>query len=125
MELGLGGARALVTGGSGGLGAAVSRELAAEGARVAVCARPSPRLSEMTDSIGGVAIPADLATPDGPAAAVAAAVEALGGLDALLVNMGGPPPGRFEDVSDEDWQRAIDGTLWSAVRLLRESLPHL
>jgi 3-oxoacyl-[acyl-carrier protein] reductase len=125
MDLGLRDARALVTGGSGGLGAAVAAALSGEGARLAVCARDSARLKEMADSIGAVAVPADLSAADGPSAAVAAAVDALGGLDLLLVNMGGPPPGRFEDLSDEDWQRALDGTLWSAIRLLRAALPAL
>lgn len=125
MDLGLRDARALVTGGSGGLGAAVAAVLSGEGARLAVCARDSARLKEMADSIGAVAVPADLSAADGPSAAVAAAVDALGGLDLLLVNMGGPPPGRFEDLSDEDWQRALDGTLWSAIRLLRAALPAL
>jgi 3-oxoacyl-[acyl-carrier protein] reductase len=70
-------------------------------------------------------VPADLSTAEGPAAAVAATVEGLGGLDLLLVNSGGPPAGRFEDLSDADWQRAIDGTLWSAVRLIRAATPYL
>lgn len=125
MDLGLRDARALVTGGSTGLGAAVAVALAAEGARVAVSARESPRLAEMADSIGAVAVPADLSAADGPSAAVAAAIDALSGLDLLLVNMGGPPLGRFDDLSDNDWQRALDGTLWSAIRLLRAALPAL
>jgi 3-oxoacyl-[acyl-carrier protein] reductase len=125
MDLGLGGARALVTGGSAGLGAAVARALAAEGARVAVCARPSDRLDAVVADVAGVGVPVDLAAASGPSEAVAAAVSALGGLDLLLVNSGGPPPGTFSDLSDEDWQRALDGTLWSSVRLLREALPHL
>ena len=52
-------------------------------------------------------------------------MDALGGLDLLVVNSGGPPPGRFEDLSEQQWQRAIDGTLWSSIRLVREALPHL
>jgi 3-oxoacyl-[acyl-carrier protein] reductase len=125
MDLGLRDARALVTGGSGGLGAAVAVALAAEGARLAVCARASSRLTSLAEEIGGVAVPVDLSVADGPQSAVAATVDALGGLDLLLVNMGGPPPGRFEDLSDDDWQRALDGTLWSAIRLLRAALPAL
>ena len=70
-------------------------------------------------------MPADLSTPGGPADAVAAAVEAFGGLDLLVVNSGGPPPGRFDDLDEAAWQTAIDGTLWSALRLLRAALPHL
>jgi 3-oxoacyl-[acyl-carrier protein] reductase len=125
MDLGLSGARALVGGGSGGLGGAVAAALRAEGARVGLVARPSDRLAARAVELDALAIPADLATPDGPAAAIAAVVEAFGGLDLLVVNSGGPPPGRFEDLDEAAWARAIDGTLWSAIRLLRAGLPHL
>jgi 3-oxoacyl-[acyl-carrier protein] reductase len=114
-----------VGGGSGGLGGAVADALSSEGARVALVARASDRLTERATALGALAVPTDLATPDGPAAAVAATVEALGGLDLVLVNSGGPPPGPFEDLSDGDWQQAIDGTLWIAVRMIRAALPHL
>ena len=67
----------------------------------------------------------DLSTAEGPAAAVAGALAVLGGLDLLLVNSGGPPPGKFDDLTDEAWQRALDGTLWSTVRLVRAALPAL
>ena len=125
MDLGLEGARALVTGASAGLGAAVARALAGEGARVTVAARSSGRLSAMAADISAVPIATDLSTAGGPATAVSATVEALGGLDLLLVNSGGPPMGKFDDVTDEAWQHAIDGTLWSTVRLVRAALPHL
>jgi 3-oxoacyl-[acyl-carrier protein] reductase len=125
VDLGLSGARALTTGASSGLGAAVARSLSEEGARVAVAARQTDKLDALASEIGVVPVGVDLSTPDGPAAAVSAAVEALGGLDLLLVNSGGPPPGKFDDLTDEAWQRAIDGTLWSTVRLIREALPHL
>jgi len=125
MDLGLAGARALVGGGSGGLGGAVAQVLRAEGASVGLTARPSDRLDAAAARLGAVAVPADLSTADGPAAAVAAAVAAFGGLDLLVVNSGGPPPGRFEDLDEAAWQKAIDGTLWSALRLLRAALPHL
>jgi 3-oxoacyl-[acyl-carrier protein] reductase len=126
MDLGLDGVRALVGGGSGGLGGAIGATLAAEGARVALVARPSDRLTDaVARTPGAVAVPADIATPDGPSRAVAGAVAALGGLDLVLVNSGGPPPGRFEDLDEDAWTRAIDGTLRSAVRLIRAALPHL
>jgi 3-oxoacyl-[acyl-carrier protein] reductase len=125
VDLGLGGARALVGGGSGGLGGAVAEALAGEGAQVALVARASDRLTKRAAALDALAVPADLSTADGPARAVAATVDGLGGLDLVLVNSGGPPPGRFEDLSDADWQRAIDGTLWSAVRLIRAATPHL
>ncbi len=125
MDLGLRGSRALVGGGSGGLGGAIAEVLRAEGAQVALAARPSARLDAAAVRLEAVAVPADLSDPDGPAAAVAAAVAALGGLDLLVVNSGGPPPGRFEELDEATWQTAIDGTLWSALRLLRAALPHL
>ena len=125
MDLGLQGARALVAGGSGGLGGAVAEALSGEGAKVALVARASDRLTKRAAALGALAVTADLATEDGPAGAVSATVEGLGGLDLVLVNSGGPPPGRFEDLSDADWQRAIDGTMWSAVRMIRAALPHL
>jgi 3-oxoacyl-[acyl-carrier protein] reductase len=125
MDLGLDGARALVGGGSSGLGAAVAAALRAEGARVAVAARSSDRLNDAAEQMAATAIPVDLATPEGPAAAVSAAVEAFGGLDVMLVNSGGPPLGLFADLDEDTWQRAIDGTLQSAVRLIRAALPHL
>ena len=125
MDLGLSGARALVGGGSGGLGGAIAEVLVAEGATVGLIARPGPRLDAGAARLAALPIPADLSVPDGPAGAIAAAVAAWGGLDLLVVNSGGPPAGRFDDLDDAAWQTAIDGTLWSAVRLLRAALPHL
>jgi 3-oxoacyl-[acyl-carrier protein] reductase len=126
VDLGLAGARALVGGGSGGLGGAIGAALSAEGARVALVARPSDRLDAAAAGMAGaLAIGADLATPDGPASAVERTVAGLGGLDLLLVNSGGPPPGGFEDLDEAAWDRAIDGTLRSALRLIRAGLPHL
>ncbi|MFN8520795.1 MAG: SDR family oxidoreductase [Chloroflexota bacterium] len=127
MDLGLAGARALVGGGSGGLGGAIADALVAEGSRVALAARPSERLDAVVARLGAAAVPApgDLSTPEGPRVAVDAAVAALGGLDLLVVNSGGPPPGTFEELDDDAWQRAIDGTLWSALRLVRAALPQL
>ena len=125
MDLGLSGARALVGGASGGLGAAIAAALAGEGARVAVAARSADKLNALVDRIGGLAIPSDLSTPDGPGAAIEAAAEAFAGLDLLVVNSGGPPMGRFEDLTEAHWQTAIDGTLHSALRLIRAALPYL
>lgn len=126
MDLGLDGARALVGGGSGGLGGAVAAALTGEGARVALVARTSDRLDAAVGRLAGaVAIDTDVATPLGPASAVERTVAALGGLDLMLVNSGGPPPGTFEELDEDAWERAIDGTLRSALRLIRSALPHL
>lgn len=125
MDLGLDGSRALVGGGSRGLGAAIAAALASEGARVAVTARSADRLSEHASAIGAIPIAADLSTEEGPLAAVNGAVDRLGGLDLLVVNTGGPPPGTFADVTEEQWRAAIDGTLLSTLRLIRHALPAL
>ena len=125
MDLGLADQRALVGGGSSGLGGAIAEVLAAEGARVGIVARPGERLDAQAARLGALAVPADLSGEDGPAAAVGSAVDAWGGIDLLVVNSGGPPPGRFDELDEATWRTAIDGTLWSAIRLLRAGLPHL
>lgn len=126
MDLGLDGARALIAGGSSGLGLATGTVLAGEGARVALAARPSERLDKAVVGLpGAIAAPADLSAADGPASAVDQAVDAFGGLDLLLVNSGGPRPGAFDELDDAGWQGAIDNTLHSALRLIRSALPHL
>jgi 3-oxoacyl-[acyl-carrier protein] reductase len=119
MDLGLDGRRVLVGGASRGLGAAIAKALVGEGARVALVARPSSDLTGLARSLGAVEVGVDLADEGGPAAAVERALEALGGLDGLVVNSGGPPAGTFRQVDDATWRRAIDGTLLSAIRLVR------
>ena len=125
MTKSLEGKVALVTGSCIGLGAAIATALAAEGGRVAVTARSSDRLDAVAGGIGATAIPADLGSPDGPAGAVASAVEQLGGLDLLVVNSGGPPGGEFTTLDEATWTVAIDGVLHAALRLIRAGLPHL
>jgi 3-oxoacyl-[acyl-carrier protein] reductase len=125
MDLGLAGSRALVGGASRGLGAAIATVLAAEGARVALAARPSEQLTTQAIRLGGVAVAVDLATAEGPAAAVADAVAQLGGLDLLVINSGGPPTGSFAEVGEEAWHAAVEGTLFAATRLLSAALPQL
>jgi 3-oxoacyl-[acyl-carrier protein] reductase len=124
VDLELAERRFIVGGASRGLGAAVARALVAEGARVAGISR-DPKESAEGSATGLVAIKADLSDADGPAAAVRATVEALGGLDGLVVNTGGPPGGSFDAVDEAAWERAIAGTLQSTIRLIREALPHL
>jgi len=125
MDLGLSGLKVLVTGSSKGLGFATARLLAAEGALVAINGRDGTRLAKAAVELDALAIPGDLATADGPAQVVEAAAEALGGLDILVCNAGGPPPGSFESFDDAAWQRAIDLCLLADVRLIRAALPFL
>lgn len=125
MDLGLAGKRALVGGGGSGLGGGIAGVLAAEGARVAIIGRTRERIEGEAARLGGVPIVADLATVDGPAMAVEQAVTALGGLDLLVMNTGGPPGGDFAALGEPEWATAIEGTLQSALRILRAALPHL
>ena len=125
MDLGLEGRRALVGGGGSGIGGGIASALAGEGARVALIGRTAERVTDAATALGGIPVIADLATPDGAAAAVDAAVAGLGGLDLLVVNTGGPPGGTFDTLDEDAWAVAIDGTLRSVLRLLRAALPHL
>lgn len=125
MDLDLKHRRALVCGGSRGLGAATAAALAGEGARVALAARESASLRSLAATLGAEAIACDLSDPTGPGAAVDSAVAALGGLDLLLVNAGGPRAGTFDEIDDEAWRTAIDGTLLSSIRLIRAATPVL
>src|SRR3954468_17529312 len=122
MDLGLNGFRVLVTGGSAGIGRATAELLVAEGAAVAITSRDP---AEAAAEIGATAVPADLTEPGSGDSAVAAAVEALGGLDGVVNNVGTARIASLEEVSDEEWQAAWDTNVMSAVRVIRAALPHL
>jgi NAD(P)-dependent dehydrogenase (short-subunit alcohol dehydrogenase family) len=130
MDLELTGRVAVVTGASKGIGLAVARTLLEEGARVVASSRAStPEL----DALGGdlIHVPADLMDPDAPAEVIARAVEAFGGLDVLVNNAGGPPPGAklprfgFLGLTDDDWRAMFEFNLLSAVRACRAAVPLL
>jgi len=125
MDLELKGKRALLTGASSGLGFATAALLAAEGAKVAINGRDGQKLAQAAARIGAVAIAGDVAAPGVAERVVAEAAQALGGIDLLLCNAGGPPPGRFDSFDDEAWRAAVDLSFLSAVRLIRAALPHL
>lgn len=131
MDLGLRGKAVAVTAASKGLARAVASEFAREGARVAICSREREVITGVAKEIADetraevFAIAADVSTADGCRSFVAESAARFAGLDALVVNAGGPPPGRFDDLDDATWQRAVELTLFSAVRLTREALPHL
>lgn len=125
MDLGLNGLRALVTGASRGLGFATAQALAAEGAQVALNSRSADKLRVAADKLGGVAVPADITEPGASERVIAETVESLGGLDILITNAGGPPSGAFESFDDATWEKALDLSLMSHVRLIRAALPHL
>ena len=125
MELELANLAAVVTGASRGLGAASAEQLALEGARVAVISRNTERLRATAERISAVAVPGDLATPEGAAEAVERAVQELGALDILVICTAPPQRGPFAALDDAAWTEAIDGTLLSAIAMVHAALPHL
>lgn len=131
MDLGLRDKVALVAASSRGLGGATARQLAREGARVAINGREAAKLesiaADLSAETGGqvFAAPGDVTSAADVERLVASAAQHFGGLDILVTNTGGPPPGAFEEFDDEAWRKAIDLQLMSAVRLIRAALPHL
>lgn len=126
MDLGLSGRRALVTAASKGLGRGCAEALAREGAKVLIVSRERERLARTAGQIGAAGhLVADLTEPDAPERVVQAAVDQLGGLDILVTNAGGPPPGTFESTAIEAWEAGFNLTLMSAVRLMKAAVPHL
>jgi 3-oxoacyl-[acyl-carrier protein] reductase len=131
MDLKLQGKRALVTGASRGLGYAIALGLAKEGANLALNGRNQVNLAIAADKLRNetgvkvVTVPGDLSDPGIPGKLLDQTVKALGGLDLLVTNSGGPPPGKFETFDDDAWQSAIDLVFMSHVRLIRAALPHL
>ena len=133
MDLGLTGRRAVVTGGSKGLGKAIAAELLAEGAAVAICSRHEDELDQTAAELRAtaapgqhvLALPCDVTDPAQVTDFIAAATAELGGLDILVNNAGGARPGRFAALTDDDWHDDIEVKLFSQIRCIRAALPHL
>ena len=137
MDLGLVGSRAIVTGGSKGLGRAIAAELLTEGVSVAICSRNREELeataAELRKQVGDsesevrsvLAMTCDVTQPDQVAEFVEASVLAMGGLDILVNNAGGARPGQFGTLTDEDWRADIEVKLFSQIRCTRAALPYL
>jgi 3-oxoacyl-[acyl-carrier protein] reductase len=126
VDLGLDGRRALVTAASRGLGRACAEALVAEGAKVFISSRDASAIEAAGTAMGAAGWQAaDVGKALDVEHLVEAAVAKLGGLDVLVVNAGGPPPGTFQSTPLEAWDTAYQLTLMSAVRLVHASLPHL
>lgn len=124
MDLGIEGKVALVLGASRGIGEAVARELAAEGARVAIAARSLERLEGVADAIGAVPFEHDNASTQSAPRLVAQVSERLGPLEILVTNTGGPPASPDAlGPSTEQWQQAYETLVRSPLELVRAALP--
>ena len=123
----------MVTGSSRGLGLASARALVAEGCRVAICARGAERLAEAAVEVEAAArrpnmvmtVQADVSTEAGVEAVIGRTVEAFGGLDILVNNVGRAAGTDLLGTTDAEWQAAFDETLFPAIRASRLAVPHM
>lgn len=122
---GLAGLRALITGGSSGIGAATARAMAARCVHVAIAGRDVAALQRVAADTSGVFIPGDLRERDCPRRTVEAACDALGGLDIVVSNAGIGWAGPFASMSESDIDSLLDVNLRAAAHLARAALPHL
>lgn len=131
MDLELAGKNVFVAAASKGIGRAVAIAFAQEGANVHICGRDSDALDEVVHSCFAVGAPGasstlcDLTTSGGPGTFITDGVETWGGIDVLVTNCGGPPPGYFDTISEQSFQAGINATLRSVERLTRAALPYL
>ena len=134
MDLGLVGRKAIVTGGSKGLGKAITADLIAEGASVVICSRHVDELEATSvelaknaaNGAGTVhALRCDVTDPDQVVGFIDEAAAALGGLDILVNNAGGARPGQFGTLTDDDWHADIEVKLLAQIRCTRAALPQL
>ncbi len=125
MDLGIAGKRAAVAAGSAGLGLGSARALVEAGAAVVLCGRGADRVEAAAASLGPLAtgIVADVGTAAGGTAFVTAATELLGGIDILVTNAGGPPPGTFASTSLDAYPPALELSLLSVVAMCMAAVP--
>jgi 3-oxoacyl-[acyl-carrier protein] reductase len=125
MDLGLSGRTAIVCGASSGIGLGVAESLREEGANVVMFARRAELLEREAERIGGLAVAGDVRNGDDVKRLVETVVDTFGGIDVLVNNSGGPPPGVATDLDTEKLQAAVELLLVSIVRLTGLCLPHL
>ena len=125
MDLGLKGRTAIVSGASAGLGLAPAEALAGEGANVTMFARRREVLEREADRIGALAVRGDVTNPRDLDTVVRRTLEAFGGIDILVWNAGGPPPGPAIGMTAESLEEAVDLLFFPALRLVDLCLPHL
>ena len=131
MDLKLNGKVAMVAASSKGLGYGIAQALAQEGASISIGSRTEADIESAAEQLRketGVSVLAsvlDSSEPESIQQWANITLKEFGGVDKLLVNAGGPPTGKFEDFSDNDWQAAFELNLLSAVRMIRATLPSM
>jgi len=131
MDLGLNGLTAIVAGSSSGLGYAIAKTFLAEGSNVVINGLNSEKLdhafSELKEfmNIKVWAVQGDVTQRENCRKIIDSAVKHFGAVDILVTNCGGPPPGMFESLSDDQWEQAINSSFKSHLFLIDESLPYL
>jgi 3-oxoacyl-[acyl-carrier protein] reductase len=131
MDLGLKGRVALVSGASKGLGFAVAKALAGEGAHVSISSRDEKAISDAAKRIGQetgakvVSMAVDVRDKAAIERWIASAADTFGGIDALMTNSGGPPAGEAVSFDDNAWQDAAELLLFSTIRMIRAAIPHM
>ena len=131
MDLKLNGKVAMVAASSKGLGYGIAQALAQEGASISIGSRTEADIESAAEQLRketGVSVLAsvlDSSEPESIQQWANITLKEFGGVDKLLVNAGGPPTGRFEDFSDNDWHAAFELNLLSAVRMIRAALPSM
>lgn len=126
MDLGLQGKKAAIQGASSGLGFAVAKALADEGAHVVICSRDPARIQSAAKAIPNAhPLTLDLDRPGSGAQFIREAAELLGGIDILVTNSGGPPKGDFSSLTIQDWEAGYHRLWRSAIESIREALPQM
>jgi len=128
MDLNLQGKTAIVTGGSRGIGSYIAKSLAAEGCRLAICARGEEQLSRTAAELEAsgaevLALTLDVTAPGAAERMVEAASERFGGVDILVNNVGGNKRGAFADLTDDDWEGVLDLNFRAHQRFSRAVIP--
>jgi 3-oxoacyl-[acyl-carrier protein] reductase len=127
MELGIAGRRAVVAGASSGLGLATAKALASEGVHVVVCGRDPARIDAAAVAVGNGCVPlaCDVSGVDGGTELIERATAAIGPLDIVIANAGGPPPGNFAETDPAAYAAALDLNLLSVVGMCTAAVPSM
>lgn len=124
MQLGLKNKRVVVQGSSTGLGFAIAKSFAQEGAKVVICSTNQERIQHAAAQIpGSIPLVFDLDIPGNGRLLIQRAAQALGGIDILITNTGGPPKGDFSELTTQDWEKGFRRLWLSATESIHEALP--